>query len=264
MNETGWVENTLKRRLAAGEPSIVLALRMARTIDVVGMVAASGHDAFYVDMQHNSMSVDDVSALCTAGIYAGITPLVRVPGADEGLCARLLDGGAMGIIVPDVTSAAQAQAVSSWCRFPPFGVRSAGSPLALARHRSLSAAELAPIANAETLVFAMLESQAGLDAAEAIAAVDGIDALFVGSNDLTAALGVPGEFAHPRMREAFAHAIAAASRHAKHLLVGGIADLEIFKTYVAMGAAPCQFAGTDSGLLAAAAAARVAAFRATF
>lgn len=264
MTDAPPVENVLKRRLAAGEPALVMSLRLARTVDIVGLVAASGHDGFYIDLQHCTMPLETAAQICTAGVYAGVTPLVRVPAAEEGLCARLLDGGAMGIIVPDVQSAAQARAIASWCRFPPRGVRSASGPLALARHRALPLVETAEIANAETLVICMLEGGDAIAAADEIAAVDGVDALFIGANDLTNRLGIPGQLEHARVRDAFAAAITAAKRHGKHLLIGGIRDPRVCRLYLDMGAAPMLFTGFDSAFLAEIAKAKADAFRALF
>lgn len=253
MNKAEYVANEVKRRLAAGEATVVMSVRLARTVDVVGLIAASGYHGFYVDLQHSNISLEDCGQLCTAGVYLGITPMVRVPSIEEGVVARVLDGGAMGIIVPDVKSADEARAVAAWSRFPPQGVRSATGPLALMRHRRVPLSELAPVADAETLLIAMLESPEAIDAAEEIAAVPGIDALFIGSNDLTASLGIPGEYRHPRVQKIYQRAIAAAKDHGKHLLVGGIADPEIMAEYVALGASPCAFTGMDAAFMAKAA-----------
>ena len=254
MPPTDHVQNELKRRLKAREPSLAVALRLSRTVDVVGLLAAAGYHAFYVDLQHSSISLEDCAQLCTAGVYAGITPLVRVPDLNEGLIARVLDGGAMGIIAPDISTAHEARDLASWCRFPPAGARSATGPLAMMRHRRAPASEVAVIADAETLVIAMLESTAALENVSDIAAVEGIDALFIGSNDLTAAMGIAGEYRHPMLQDAYRAAIAACRTNGKELLVGGISDPAIIAEYVAEGAAACAFAGNDFVLLAQAAA----------
>lgn len=262
MSKEDHVQNGLKRRLANREPAVVMSLRLARTVDVVGLIAAAGYDAFYVDLQHSTISLEDAGQLCTAGIYAGLTPLVRVPGADEGIITRVLDGGAMGIIVPDVRSEEDARAIAAWSRFPPAGVRSATGPLALMRHRKVPASVTGAVANAETLVIAMLESPEAVGNAEKIACVEGIDALFIGTNDLTSAMGIHGQYRHPDVQAAYRRAIAATNAYGKHLLVGGIADPAIVKEYVALGAAPCGFTGMDAALLLESASAKATAFRA--
>lgn len=248
MNSETPITNGLKARLAAGETTLVLRIKTARTVDVVGIARAAGYHAVYVDLQHSTISLDDTAQICTAAVYAGVTPLVRVPVVDALVVGRLLDGGAMGIIVPDVKSAAMARDAVQLCRMPPLGERSTGGPIALTGFVPMPGARMAEIVNAETMVLAQLESAEAIGEAEAIAAVDGVDALFIGSNDLTLSLGIPGQYTHERTRECYARAIAAAKSHGKHLLIGGIAKAEIAKIYVEMGAAPCFFPGADSAL----------------
>lgn len=256
------VSNVLKARLARGETTLVLRIKTARTVDIVGLARAAGYHALYVDLQHSTISLDDTAQICTAAVYAGVTPLVRVPVVDPATVGRLLDGGAMGIIVPDVTSAGLAREAVRLCRMPPLGERSTGGPIALTGFVPMPGARMAEIVNAETSVIAQLESAAAIDEAEAIAAVDGVDALFIGSNDLTLSLGIPGQYTHERTKDCFARAIAAAKKHGKHLLIGGIASAEIAKVYVDMGAAPCFFPGADSALFYAGAKQAAAAFEA--
>lgn len=262
MNSETPVRNVLKARLAAGEPTVVLRLKTARTVDVVGLARAAGYHALYVDLQHSTISLDDTAQICTAAVYAGVTPLVRVPVVDAAMVGRLLDGGAMGIIVPDVQSADLAREAVRLCRMPPLGERSTGGPIALTGFTPMPGARMAEIVNAETMVITQLESARAIDEAEAIAAVDGVDALFIGSNDLTLSLGIPGQYTHDRTRACYARAIAAAKGQGKHLLIGGIASAETARIFVEMGAAPCFFPGADSALFFAGAKQAAAAFAA--
>lgn len=262
MNSETPVRNGLKARLAGGEPTLVLRVKMSRTVDVVGIARAAGYHALYVDLQHSTISLDNTAQICTAATYAGITALVRVPVVDATIVGRLLDGGAMGIVVPDVKNAAMARDAVRLCRMPPLGERSIGGPIAITGFVPMPGARVAEIVNAETMVLAQLESAEAIDEAEAIAGVDGIDALFIGSNDLTLSLGIPGQYTHAKTKDCFARAIAAAKRHGKHLLIGGIADAAIAKVYVEMGAAPCFFPGADSALFYTGAKQAAAAFEA--
>ena len=248
MNNETPVRNVLKARLAAGQTTLVLRVKMGRTVDVVGIARAAGYHALYVDLQHSTISLDDTAQICTAAVYAGVSALVRVPVIDAAIIGRLLDGGAMGIIVPDVKNAAMAQDAVRLCRMPPLGERSIGGPIALTGFVPMPGARVAEIVNAETMVLAQLESAEAIGEAEAIAGVDGVDALFIGSNDLTLSLGIPGQYTHAKTKDCFARAIAAAKRHGKHLLIGGIPNADVAKVYVEMGAAPCFFPGADSAL----------------
>src|SRR5690606_31881598 len=117
-------ENSAKQRMLAGELVICMGLRQARSVDIAPIVGACGFDALYIDMEHSPVSIETVSAICTAAVGFGVTPLVRVPGHDSEHLSRALDGGAMGIIVPHVDTAEQARAMVRMGKYPPVGHRS--------------------------------------------------------------------------------------------------------------------------------------------
>ena len=117
-------EKSMKEKLAAGELVLCMNLRLARSVDIAMVAKAGGYDALYVDMQHAPYSIETTATICTAALGIGITPLVRVPNHDAHWMSRVLDGGAQGVIVPDVNTRAQAEAIVSACRFPPTGKRS--------------------------------------------------------------------------------------------------------------------------------------------
>jgi len=96
----------IKQRLAAGELVLCMNLRLARTVDIAMVAKAGGYDALYVDMQHAPYSIETTSTICAAALGIGISPLVRVPSHDGQWMSRVLDGGAQGVIVPDVESRA--------------------------------------------------------------------------------------------------------------------------------------------------------------
>ena len=127
-----------------------------------------------------------------------MTPLVRVPALDASLIGRVLDGGALGIIAPQVESAADAARVVACCRHPPRGRRSYAGGQAALGYRDLPQAEAMAALDASVLTAVMIESRNALDAVEAIASVDGLDLLFIGAHDLAADLGLAGQWDHRR------------------------------------------------------------------
>jgi 2-keto-3-deoxy-L-rhamnonate aldolase RhmA len=213
--------NATKQRVKNGELVLCMALRQART----------------VDMEHCPVDLETTSAICVAALGAGVTPLVRVPCHDAHVLSRVLDGGAQGIIVPHVNTADEAQAVVACTRFSPQGKRSVmGSGPAVA-YRALPLAEINALLNAQTLLIAMLETPMAIANADAIAAVDGIDILLIGSNDLCTEMGIPGELHHPRLRETYASVARACASRGKALGVGGIrGDTELQRELVGLGA----------------------------
>ncbi len=145
---------------------------------------------------------------------ADTVPFLRVPDAAYDLIARGLDLGALGVMVPAVESAAEARLVASAARFPPAGRRGFGLLMRDEWEPEGVPATIAK-ANAETLVLVQIETAAGLDAVEEIAAVEGVDVLWIGHFDLTASLGVPGDFASHRYREAVDRVLAAGAASGK-------------------------------------------------
>jgi 2-keto-3-deoxy-L-rhamnonate aldolase RhmA len=245
--------NAAKAKLARRELVLCMGLRQARSVDVCMIAQASGFDAIYVDMEHSPISFETTSALCAGAVGLGITPLVRPPGHDPHACSRLLDGGAMGLVVPHVNTRAQAEAIVQATRFPPLGHRSVMGAGPATLYRPLPLGEVNRRLNDETLIVAMLETPEGIANADAIAAVPGVDVLLIGSNDLCTELGVPGEIRHPKLREAYETAARACTAHGKVLGVGGIrGDTELQAQLLGLGAR-FLIAGSDVGYLAAAA-----------
>lgn len=242
----------LLRRLAAGEPVLALGVRHARTPEIARFAAAAGHHALWVDLEHSTMGVDAAAAICTTALDLGLVPLVRVPERDYGVIGRVLDGGALGIIAPRIDTPAQARELVAACRFPPLGHRSAIATLPQFGHRRMAAGELFAAASARTMLQVLLETPEGIANAEAIARVPGVDMLAIGTNDLAAELGVPGEFRAPQVRAAHLEALAACRSAGKPLAIGGIPDAGYAAELVRAGAAPFVMTGIDSDILLAA------------
>jgi len=245
--------NSAKQKLAAGGLVLCMGLRQARSPDIALIAAECGFDAVYADMQHSPLSLETVSAICVGALGRGITPLVRPPSHAGDWISRALDGGAQGLIVPDVDDAAQARAVVDHARFAPLGRRSVMGPTPALGYRALPPEKINQALNAETLIVVMLESPQGIANAHAIAAVPGVDVVLIGSNDLCNRLGIPGELRHPKLREACESAAQACRAHGKTLGIGGIrGDLELQRDLVQLGAR-FIIAGSDTGYLADAA-----------
>jgi 2-keto-3-deoxy-L-rhamnonate aldolase RhmA len=143
----------------------------------------------------------------------GPSPLVRVGNIDQYLVKQALDAGAQGILVPLVNTEDQARAVVAYAKYPPEGVRGAAAAAASRYGRELGA--YLRSANRETMVGVQIETRESLDHLEAIAAVDGVDLLFVGPQDLTLNLGLLDDRANPRVRDAMARVVEVAERHGK-------------------------------------------------
>jgi 2-dehydro-3-deoxyglucarate aldolase/4-hydroxy-2-oxoheptanedioate aldolase len=181
------------------------------------ILKAAGADYAVLDMEHSGFGFDTVRA-CVKYMQAGDLPVVvRVPSKAYDHIARVMDIGADGVMVPMVSSVEQARQAVRAVKYFPQGGRGVASGLAHERFRrdAASLAERFAGHNARTLVVLQIEDGAGADAAEAMAAMDDVDVLWVGHNDLSVALGKPGDFADPAFVAAEEKTIAACRRHGK-------------------------------------------------
>jgi len=253
-DETPWLlARAAVERVARGLPVLALGIRGSRTADIARIAKSSGHHALWVDLEHSAMPIDTAAMICAAALDLGLAPFARVPERDYGVIGRLLDGGVLGIIAPRVESAEEAQDVVAACRFPPFGHRSAVGTLAHVDYQKMPAQEFNATLNRATVVKILLESPRGIENAASIAALPGVDMLGIGTNDLTAEMGVAGEYRHPDVRRAHETAIEACRRAQKPLAIGGIGDVAYAAELVRLGAAPFMFTGIDTDLLLGAA-----------
>ncbi|MBI4381625.1 MAG: aldolase [candidate division NC10 bacterium] len=240
------VRNHFMEKLRAGQVVSKLTIRISRSIEIAHIAKSCGFDALYVDLQHGLLSIETTSQLCIAALGVGITPLVRVPGTEY--VTRVLDGGAMGVVVLDVRCVADVENAIAQCKFEPVGKRSIGGGLPQLQYREWPQAEMVEVMNEATAVLVQVENTAALDCVEDIAAVPGVDVLMIGTNDLCASLGVPGQFGHNSVRDAYKRVIAAARKHGVYVGVGGISDRKIVAEYVKLGARLVSM-GSDISLL---------------
>jgi 4-hydroxy-2-oxoheptanedioate aldolase len=244
-------------RLAQGLPVAALGVRGSRTADIARIARSTGHHAIWIDMEHSTMPVDTAAMICAASLDIGLVPFVRRPERDYGVIGRLLDGGAMGIIAPRIETAEQAKELVAACKFPPHGHRSAISTLSLVEFKAIPVGDFNGLMNGATIVKVLIESPLGVENIASIAAVPGVDLIGIGTNDLTAEMGIPGEYRHADVRRAHEAALAACRGLGKPLAIGGIGDPAYAAELIRMGAAPFLFTGIDTDLLLGAARDRI-------
>lgn len=254
------IENTMKRKLEAGGLAASFNIVHWRTVNIAGLARECGFDWLFVDLEHNTMDLDTAAQICVAALPTGVTPIVRVPSHDHFQATRILDGGAMGVVVPHVDTPEQARAIVANCKYPPVGHRSLTAPLPQLGFAALPVAEAIEILNRNTLVIVMLETPLAIANANAIAAVAGVDGLLIGSNDLAAEMGIPGQFGHARIEEAYRAMIAACAEHRKFPGMGGIYDHALMEKFIRMGVR-FLLGGGDVALMMAAGKARTAFLR---
>jgi 2-dehydro-3-deoxyglucarate aldolase/4-hydroxy-2-oxoheptanedioate aldolase len=208
--------NPVKSALASGRHAVGTMAFEFFTPSLPQIVKAAGAQFLLYDMEHSGAGVETMKWQFAACRGIDLVPLVRVPATEYHFVARMLDAGAMGVMVPMVETAEQAARVVSFTRYPPQGRR--GAAFGVAPHDDFVAAPVAETmaaAHERTLVLCLVETEAGLRNVDAIAAVPGVDVVWLGHFDLTNFLGIPAQFEHPRYRDAVEAVVGACNRHGK-------------------------------------------------
>jgi len=208
-------DNPVKPRLAAGGTAFGAMIFEFFSAGVPQICRNAGAEFVLFDMEHTGLGFETLKtqfALCRG---LDIVPMVRVPRGEYHFIARALDIGAMGVMAPMVGSAAEAAHIVACTRYPPAGRRGAAFGFAHDDYEGGDVGAKIEALHARTLVIAQIETVEGLTDVENIAAVPGIDALWLGHYDLTNFMGIPGQFEHPRYLSAVDRIVSACERHGK-------------------------------------------------
>lgn len=212
MTGTGLMQMAKNRKAKFGHFIVEFA-----TPGIGHILKAAGCDFALFDLEHSGFGFETVKSAMRYFEAAGIAPIVRVPSKEYHHIARACDMGAEGIMIPMVGDAAEAKAVVDCMKYHPAGHRGVALGVAHDNYSGGSVPEKLAGANERTTLFCQIETAAGAANADAIAAVEGVDVLWVGHFDLSVSLGIPGQFDHPKFLEAIERTVAAAKKHGKSL-----------------------------------------------
>ena len=206
--------SVVRERLKAGDYVVGMTVT-SNNIETAAYAATLGFHFLWSEMEHSSLSLESLRTLvlATCGLPAPV--FARVPWAELWLAKRVLDQGVQGVIFPFVSSAERARIAAQGCHYPPFGRRGSGAGLAVTTWPVPG--NYYDSADANVLVVCVIEEASGVEQIEEIAAVPGIDVLFIGVSDLSFSLGLRGQQEHPVLEEAMGKIVAAAKRHGKWL-----------------------------------------------
>ncbi|MBX3412211.1 MAG: hypothetical protein KF708_05785 [Pirellulales bacterium] len=207
----------IKQMLAADK--VVRLFCMGRTInpvtvDLFGL--AGGFDGFWIDQEHGGLTYEQVLLLSVCARANDFDCFVRMAPTDYALVTQNLEAGGGGVMAARIESAAQAEEFVQWCKFAPRGFRGMNTSGYDAHYTHKTQAQFAADANREHFVAIQIETTGALQEAETIAAIDGVDLLFVGPSDLSQALGHLGQLDHPGTWEAIERVAKACRQHGKH------------------------------------------------
>jgi 2-keto-3-deoxy-L-rhamnonate aldolase RhmA len=205
--------NTTRERLQRGETVYGCGLQVYRAPEIPRAFAAAGFDYVFIDMEHGSFNLETAHDMIISSKLAGITPIVRVGEVNYTLCARLLDQGAQGIILPRVEDPAILAEALSWLRFPPLGKRGFGINPTMVDYETRTMPEIIEHQNREVLAVMQIETVLAVERREELLSLKGLDVMMIGPADLSISLGIPGQFDNPLLIDAVDKVIETCNRH---------------------------------------------------
>ncbi len=218
--------NTVKQTLLAGGTSIGTMVFEFATTGIGRIVAEAGSEFVVFDMEHTGWDTETIKMLIATTRAADTIPMVRVPATQYHLMSRPLDAGAMGLMIPMVEDEAQARLIVQSAKYPPAGGRGCAFGVAHDDYTGGDVFAKMTSANDEGFIMAQIETATGVANCEAIAAVEGIDCLWVGHFDLTASMGIAAQFDHPDFLAALDRVVAACEAAGKvpGIMAGTVED----------------------------------------
>ncbi len=205
-----------KNLIASGQQIRVFCTgRLVHPISIQMFGLAGGYDGFWLDAEHAGISTEQITMAALVGRACGLGSFVRMPVTNYAAVTQALESGVDGVMAAQVVSAAEAEKFVTWAKFAPRGMRGVNTQGADANFTHKTPTELARDANRDHFVSIQIETLGALEQADEIAAIDGVDLLFVGPSDLSQALGVLGQPDHETVWAAIDRVAAACKRHGK-------------------------------------------------
>lgn len=222
------IENHVKRLLQRGDPVFGQGLVSPIGVSALRILAHARVDWLFVDLEHGASDMNDLLTDLQVADVLRLGSVVRAPDLQYHLIARCMDMGTLSIMVPRVETREQAEFAVQCVKFPPLGRRGMGSPAFLG-FAAVPAPEAVRIGNEESMIVVQIESVTGVNNADAIASVPGVDVLFIGPLDLSISLGAPGDTSSAQWLAHADRTITAARAHGKAVgIVCSTADLRFW------------------------------------
>jgi 2-dehydro-3-deoxyglucarate aldolase/4-hydroxy-2-oxoheptanedioate aldolase len=224
----------VKAALESGRIAIGSEASRIGSPELARIYAAAGFDFIFIDTEHTAFGMETVADMITVARLSDIVPIVRVANAEYHLVARALDAGAMGIIVPRLTTAEEVERVVSWMRYPPQGIRGVAMTPSQTDYEEMTATDFVE-SNKEALLVVQIERKKALDHLDEILSVEGLDVAALGWMDLSTDLGIPGEIEHPLLRRSMERVVESCESHG---VASGMiaADIDILRYWASRGA----------------------------
>lgn len=205
--------NRIKQALRNGQSVLGTMVAEIRQPAIMQLLANAGFDFVIIDNEHGPFNIETIADLSRTARWVGLTPIVRVPELAYPYLAQSLDVGAQAIMLPRVTDVSQVEQAAQIIKYPPVGQRGCALSRAHTNFRAGPVQEIMDAANGETMLVIQIETAAALEQIDQIVSVPGVDVAFIGPNDLSIALGVPGQSNSPVLVAAIERVMDSCQRH---------------------------------------------------
>ncbi|KAJ9625223.1 hypothetical protein H2204_010610 [Knufia peltigerae] len=245
------ISNPWRDRILRGEVCSVMSVKYVLGNEIAMMAKMAGIDGMFIDMEHTSITTRELSQLITACNYVGVSPIVRIPSKAHWHLSRILDAGAAAVVIPHCETVEQVKEIVKDAKYAPIGRRGCTNNQPILNFQAVPTALQNHLLNAETMVIPMIETPGAVELADEFFAIEGVDGVLVGSNDLCTDLGIPGQYDNPLYLDSITKIINAGVKAGKPIGIGGIGPrLDLLERFFQMGAT-WSLSGADGSMLQA-------------
>jgi 2-keto-3-deoxy-L-rhamnonate aldolase RhmA len=250
-SSTFGLSNPFRDRIIAGQVSACMSVKFAIGNEVAMWCRQANIPGMFIDMEHSSLDFYQVSQLILACQYVGVSPLVRIPCKSHWHLSRILDAGAAAVIIPHVETLAEVRQIVVDSKYAPLGKRGCSNNQPMLNFQGVPTLQQNKLLNEQTMVIPMIETPGAVDLVDEFLAIDGVDGILVGSNDLCTDLGIPGQYDNPLYQDAVTKIVLAGKKAGKPIGIGGIGGrLDLLEKWFEMGAT-WSLSGGDGGMIQA-------------
>lgn len=245
------VSNPFRTRILNGQITPLMSVKFVTGNELPMMCKMAGIHAMFIDMEHSALDMRTVAQLILACNYVGVSPVVRSPSKSHWHISRILDAGASAVVIPHIESVEEVRDIVRHAKYAPIGTRGCTNNQPAFNFQHVPTLVQNSVLNEQTMLIPMIETPGAVDLAEEIFAIEGVDGVLVGSNDLCADLGIPGKYDSAVYQDAVTKVIQAANKAGKPVGIGGIGGrLDILEKWFSMGAT-WSLSGQDASMLQA-------------
>ncbi|KAH3946742.1 hypothetical protein HBI56_070360 [Parastagonospora nodorum] len=245
------LSNPFRTRILSGDVCAVMSTKLVLKNEMAMLMKMANIHGAFIDMEHSTNDLHTVAQFVLACTYCGVSPIVRAPNKAPENLARILDAGAAAVVIPHVDSLAEIKALVRAAKYAPLGDRGCTNNQPILNFQKVPTFKQNELLNRETMLIPMIETPAAVELVDEYLAVDGVDGILIGSNDLCTDMGIPGQYDSPVYQDAVVKIIAAGKKAGKPIGIGGIGPrLDLLEKFFTMGAS-WSLSGADMAMLQA-------------